>query len=205
MKAKLIVEGKEFPIEILDPNLQELIIPNQPTKEKAKEVLQKCGILDKNGQIVDVYKDIFVSKVVEKKKTGYERATKEDGTYYFDNGGGYVGDSFDPYPETDGNNGYKAANYYTSKTVAENNIRADKLMRQLRRFAVEHREYNVDAHTEWYEINYNIYTKSMEIDTVHSYKYFGIIRFDTEETAQLAIDTFHDELIWYFTEYKDSL
>ena len=33
----------------------------------------------------------------------------------------------------------------------------------------------------------------------------GTILFDSEETAQAAIDEFHDELIWYFTEYKDSL
>ena len=34
---------------------------------------------------------------------------------------------------------------------------------------------------------------------------FGTIFFDSETAAQLAIDTFRDELIWYFTEYKDSL
>ena len=36
-------------------------------------------------------------------------------------------------------------------------------------------------------------------------KYFGGIYFDTAEAANLAISTFRDELIWYFTEYKDSL
>ena len=36
-------------------------------------------------------------------------------------------------------------------------------------------------------------------------KLFGGIYFDTESAVSLAIETFHDELIWYFTEYKDSL
>ena len=36
-------------------------------------------------------------------------------------------------------------------------------------------------------------------------KHFGAIHFDSEETANAAMDKFHDELIWYFTEYKDSL
>ena len=31
MKAKLVVEGKEFDIEILDPKLQELIAPKKKT------------------------------------------------------------------------------------------------------------------------------------------------------------------------------
>lgn len=43
------------------------------------------------------------------------------------------------------------------------------------------------------------------IDQNIYYRYHGIIYFDSGEAAQLAIETFHDELIWYFTEYKDSL
>lgn len=141
------------------------------------------------------------------KKTGYERATKEDSTYYFDNGGGYVGDSYDPYPEIPGNNAYLAGNYYTSKIVAENNVRADKLMRQLRRFAVEHRENKL----EWrpcnfkYLIFYKPTSGELTCFVQDVYKVFGVIYFDTQEIAELAIETFRDELIWYFTEYEDSL
>lgn len=39
----------------------------------------------------------------------------------------------------------------------------------------------------------------------YAYRAFGHILFDTADTVKLAIETFHDELIWYFTEYKDSL
>lgn len=170
MKAKLVVEGKEFDIEILDPKLQELIAP--------------------------------------KKKTGYERVEKVNGVFYFDNGGGYINDSVDPFPESDGNNAYKAGNYYTSKQVAENNVRADKLMRQLRRFAVEHRANKIDWNNEnqhKYFISYDRWGKDFEVEYDTQYKVFGLIYFDSHEAAKLAIEDFKDELFWYFTEYEDSL
>lgn len=162
MIAKLVVEGKEFDIEILDPKLQELIAP--------------------------------------KKKTGYERVKKVNGVFYFDNGGGYINDSVDPFPESDGNNAYKAGNYYTSKQVAENNVRADKLMRQLRRFAVECR--TKDDPTEKYYIHY---VKKVGLQIMRSTDRYIGPWFDTMHNAVKAIETFKDELNWYFTEYKDSL
>ena len=162
MLAKLIVEGKEFDIEIQDPKLKELLTP--------------------------------------KKKTGYERVEKENDSYYFDNGGGYVGDSVDPFPKSEGNNAYKAGNYYTSVQVAENNVRADKLMRQLRRFAVEHR--TKDNPTEKY---YIYYVKQVGLQTMRSTDRYIGPWFDNQHAGAEAIETFKDELIWYFTEYKDSL
>ena len=103
---------------------------------------------------------------------------------------------------------YELANYYSDKTVAENYTRADKLMRQLRRFSVEHRGNGVnfnDMNTKKFCIYYDYRNNELEPDFLFSEKAFGAIYFDSEETAQAAIDEFHDELIWYFTEYKDSL
>ena len=165
MKAKLIVEGKEFDIEIFDPELQ---------------------------------------KIVKPKHTGYEK-TKEYWTDVSGTGGGSksvaIGASFEQAL-------YDAANYYSDKTVCVNNARADKLMRNLRRFAVEHRKEKLD----WSDDNQNKYTinfdhddSTFDIDYWVSISEFGALFFDSQETAQLAIDTFRDELIWYFTEYKDSL
>ena len=37
MKAKLIVEGKEFDIDILDPELQKLITPKRTGYERVKQ------------------------------------------------------------------------------------------------------------------------------------------------------------------------
>ena len=91
--------------------------------------------------------------------------------------------------------------------VAENNARADKLMRQLRRFAVEHREKDID----WNKrlglsfIGFAIDTKDLIVLNVGWARSVGEIVFDSGETANLAIETFKDELTWYFTEYKNSL
>ncbi len=166
MKAKLIVEGKEFPIEIQDPELQKLLVSN--------------------------------------KKTGYERAHGED-YFYFEYGGEAV--RAKSCNDIDGNL-YKSANYYSDEAVAENNARADNLMRQLRRFAVEHRKSELDwndgARKKYY-IHYVYRDNKFDIDYVLAYRNFGAIYFDTEEAAEAALTTFKDELTWYFTEYKDSL
>ena len=168
MKAKLIVEGKEFPIEIQDPELQKLLTPQ---------------------------------------KTGYERVSAGQ-TYWLQDVNGKVCWDTESVCFTGDNNDYNSANYYSDETIAKNNARADALMRQLRRFAVEHRKSEIDWHNES-QCKYYIYnetnTTNLDIDYCHITRYFGGIYFDTAEAAQLAIDTFHDELVWYFTEYKDSL
>lgn len=168
MKAKLVIEGKEFPIEILDPELQKLLAPP--------------------------------------KKTGHERV-ELDNTYYCDDYNGPVCNEIEEQHNCD-NILYDGANYYSDQTVAENNARADKLMRQLRRFSVEHRENKNDWSddlTPKYFIRYACGSRKLFIDRAYSNKNFGCIYFNTEEAAQAALDTFYDELIWYFTEYNDSL
>ena len=167
MNAKLIVEGKEFDIQIMDPELQKLIKPP--------------------------------------KKTGYERSDLH-GDYWTDGGDGSVSvESEDSFSVDDGI--YNAANYYSDKTVAENNARADTLMRQLRRFAVEHREKEFDWNTsehKWY-IGYYYRSNELSVYNCCTAKSAGVIYFDSKATAELAITTFRDELTWLFTEYKDSL
>ena len=167
MKATLVIEGKEFPIEINDPELQKLLAP--------------------------------------KKKTGYELV--EDGhTYSFVNSYGEV--MTIDHRDDDDDNRYADANYYSDCTVAENNARADKLMRQLRRFAVENRKQEIDwaVNCTKYEICYDNFEGEMKCLPTHNYtQYLFCPYFDSEDSAELAITAYHDELIWYFTEYKDSL
>ena len=167
MKAKLVVEGKEFDIEILDPELQKLVAPP--------------------------------------KKTGYERVAYGE-IYYWE-------DCLDAREEpetldTVDDNAYDGANYYSDRAVAENNARADKLMRQLRRFAVEHRKYNLD----WsnmacckYFIYYDYTEQKLKTACKIRDRQLFNIYFDSDVVANAAIEAFHDELIWYFAEYKDSL
>ena len=168
MKATLVVEGKEFPIEINDPELQKLIAPP--------------------------------------KKTGYERADMRM-DYYIVYGDGEIARHGDCRCQQD-NEYYKRANYYSSEVVAQSNARADELMRQLRRFAVENRNIDLDwsnAYQAKWSIHYNKVKKKLEpVDCCNS-RDFGTIYFDMALHAHEAITTFHDELVWYFTEYKDSL
>ena len=166
----------------------------------------KLIIEDKEIEIEIPEEEYKKLQPTEEKKTGYERISESD-IYFYDNSSGYVETVCENYYDVD-NEYYESANYYSDKTVAENNARADKLMRQLRRFAVEHRKYK----TNFNSINANKFyiVYQCEINEIRPYQtsyaiYFGTIYFDSKETAQAAIDEFHDELIWYFTEYKDSL
>ena len=142
----------------------------------------------------------------EEKKTGYERVAEGDGFFYISSVG-VTSFGIDRHKTVD-DNFYESANYHSSDVVAKNNARADKLMRQLRRFSVEHREDGVnlnDANTRQYCIYYDYGNNTLGTAFTLCAKTFGVICFDSDETAQAAIDKFRDELIWYFTEYKDSL
>ena len=145
-------------------------------------------------------------KKLQPSETGYERVPESD-IYFYANTKGDVETACEDCYDVD-DEYYESANYYSDKTVAENNARADKLMRQLRRFSVEHRECGVnlnDTNTKKYCIYYDYGNNTLGTAFTLCAKTFGTIRFDSEETAQAAIDEFRDELIWYFTEYKDSL
>ena len=142
----------------------------------------------------------------EEKKTGYERVSKSD-IYFYTYPSGCVETTCETCYDID-DECYESANYYSDKTVAENNTRADKLMRQLRRFAVEHREPGINfknATTEKYYIICDYENDELRATYTSYAKVFGAIYFDSREVANAAIDKFHDELIWYFNEYKDSL
>lgn len=166
MKAKLIVEGQEFDIEISDPKLQALLAPP---------------------------------------KTGYEQV-KSGKNFYAVRADGTI---FEPTAGGKDNNYYDVANYYSDRAIAENNARADKLMRQLRRFAVEHRKGKIDwqkdlSSRKWF-IYYGYGNGQLSCGFDQWIRTYSYTYFDSEDAARLAIETFHDELIWYFTEYKDSI
>ena len=142
----------------------------------------------------------------EEKKTGYERVPESD-VYFYTYPSGCVETTCETCYDID-DECYESANYYSDKTVAENNTRADKLMRQLRRFAVEHRECEVNfnnINTEKYYMYYDYDDNELGVSFVFRTRNFGAIYFDSKETVNAAIDEFRDELMWYFTEYKDSL
>ena len=167
MKATLVVNGKEFPIEINDPKL--------------------------------------IKEITPKEKTGYERVVVDESYYYMDSLGGVVG-MIEELINID-NLRYEVANYYSNMDIAQSNTRADTLMRKLRRFAVEHREKNLEwvSHIAKSYIYYDHNNNRLAVNANDIWQTFGSIYFDSKDTAELAIEKFKDELIWYFTEYKDSL
>ena len=141
------------------------------------------------------------------KTTGYERV-RYGSTYYTDSCG--VVKTFEECTDYYEFNEevYKSGNYYSDSDVAANNIRADNLMRQLRRFAVENRKETINWTNEnqnKYYLRYDYLNKEIYVGFISSWRDFGQIYFDTKETAQQAIEIFKDELLWYFTEYRDSL
>ena len=145
-------------------------------------------------------------KKLQPSKTGYERVP-ENCDFYYESSGAAVELGFDERCYID-DKYYDIANYYSSDFVAENNARADKLMRQLRRFAVQHREPGINfnnANTAKFYIICDYENDELRATYTSYAKVFGAIYFDSREVANAAIDKFHDELIWYFNEYKDSL
>jgi hypothetical protein len=167
-------------------------------------------VMNKKIKVIvdDVELEVLVSeedlaKLTEKKKkrTGYERVSNDETYYYAEDG--EVGDLIECDDDSDARI-YNAANYYSDQTLAENNARADKLMRQLRRFAAENcEEFPWGVVNKKYYIYYDYIYKEIRTGYIYRQKTFSTIYFDTEENAEKAIDTFKDELMWYFTEYRD--
>lgn len=144
-------------------------------------------------------------------KTGYERVRELERYYWTGDDGSVYGSHENESHENEisaDDLRYDTANYYSSYDVVKNNARADQLMRQLRRFAVENRKEKLDWKTRdcnKYSIYYSYPEEMLYIDCSVDCKEFGQIYFDSEELANRAGKEFKDELIWYFTEYKDSL
>ena len=135
----------------------------------------------------------------KKKRNGYEVTFNG----YSVTEAGDIADEY--YPSTGickNSDEYQTANFYTDKKVAENNARADALMRKLRRFAVEHGGCGNPSsygHEIFYDKDYHTIEPIM--CTTDRAKKFGSIIFQSSKAAKEAIETFKDDLLWYFTEY----
>lgn len=147
----------------------------------------------------------------EKTKTGYEVVPNNEGYYCADSVGEVVHDIESTLPYVDAR--YDTGNYYANEKLAEANNRADTLMRKLRRFAAmnggipsaaDWRNRNIDKYYIHYDYHFasidNFYIESMELE-----RGFGQVYFLDKEACEKAIEEFHDELLWYFTEYEAML
>lgn len=167
--------------------------------------------INANGKTVQVemteeqLKELGVIK--ERSRTGYERVEVEE-TYYLVE----VDDEITNMKH----NGqldrdcYDVGNYYSNKTIAENNARADRLLRHLRQWQAQNDEpisvedWNNESKKKWFII-YSYSSEEMYAEYYYIMRLPNTIYFATKEKAEEAIEVFKDELIWYFTEYVQRL
>lgn len=149
-----------------------------------------------------------VDTVVEDKaKTGYERVDK--GEEYFYNGADckYTSFNTEDHDDTD-HDFFGMADYYSDKTIAKNNARADGLMRRLRQWQALN-----DKPVDWTDIDsankcfilYNYEAKVLAWSNTWVNRFHSTVYFSSQEKAEEAIEEFRDELLWYFTEYQSRL
>ena len=141
-------------------------------------------------------------------KTGYERG-KNGKLYYCVEEDGHLLRYAEGNDSAD-DNFYGIGNYYSDKTIAENNARADRLHRQLRQW----QGLNDKAITkkDWkgydvikYHIDYDYLTNRLLVRWTGRYRKLNVVYFTSEEKAEKAIKVFEDELLWYFTKYVQRL
>ena len=151
-------------------------------------------------------RQIYLAAESETKLTGYE--APENGKMYF------YEDALGRIQSIEANSNseiqlkmlYDKANCFSSERIATNLARSDLLIRKLRRLAIEARTAPLDFSKDGgYTITYNYQDSCLECGMTGNWMALGDIVFPTEESARSAINEYADELIWYFTEMKDSL
>lgn len=146
--------------------------------------------------------------LIEEQPTGYERVKKGD-VYYFNITRSETVAEVECNRRIDEGR-YDTGNYYSDKTIAENNARADRLLRQLRRWQAQNDEvisvedWNNESKKKWFII-YSYSSEEMYAEYYYIMRLPNTIYFATKEKAEEAIEVFKDELIWYFTEYVQRL
>lgn len=140
-------------------------------------------------------------KVIEKKK---DRADKGSNYYYFNSNLLFIENTVEEgifFDECCYDNG----NYFLTKKECADAARVVSLWLKMKRFADEYNKENLkftDDYREKYFIIYDFVNEVLRIDWKYGWQDMFSIYFDSEETAKKAIDKFHDDLIWYFTEYE---
>lgn len=145
--------------------------------------------------------------IEEKKKTGYERV-ETGNVYYTCEFNGMIMSHVDNSPIDA--IVYNHAYYYSDETIADNNRRADELMRKIRRFAAENggipsKEDWKDRSINKHYIRYDYKNGELRFDVMLTWRDAFQIYFKSKEACEKAIEEFKSELIWYFTEYQAQL
>ena len=178
MKVELKANGKSVQAEISEEQLKETVLFEQ---------LKRLGLIE------------------ERSRTGYERVEKGS-TYFYNYSSDDTDNDIDKKDMVD-QEYYNNANYYSDKMIAENNARADRLLRQLRQWqalndrAINWKNKNICKYTIRYDYAMNMFN----VIPNFCERCLNDVYFTTRETAQRAINVFKVELEWYFTQYQQRL
>lgn len=141
----------------------------------------------------------------ERPRTGYERVDADEDCWHI-----YDERVEECYEDGCGNNDdiYAAGNYYNDEQLAIDNGRAEMLMRRIRQWqALNDEPVNwEDDNTEQWYIAYK-YTECelLLFVATSDVRNIGNVYFSSSQAADEARDIFRDELMWYFTEYRQRL
>lgn len=152
----------------------------------------------------DQLNDIALAMQSDEHLNGWEKPEHGSPCYYEDALGRVQKVVVDDASEVQVDLLYAKANCFSSEILATNMSRGDQLIRELRRFAVDRRTKPLD-HDRGYTIGYNHTDKCLEIGITGNWTAFGDVIFESEELAREAMNIYAGELIWYFTEMRDSL
>ena len=177
----------------------------------------KVTVKYKNREVeVEIPDEKLEELIKGTEKTGYERII---GDFYIagtgeslicnDTGDAVSGNLYQcgNYFSAVSGNLYQCGNYFSSEELASNIARAETLMRRIRRRAVEickpidWKKFNIP---KWY-IYFDYSSSEISASYAHSVRGLFNIVFDTKKHAEQIIEEFKDELIWYFTEYKERM
>ena len=146
--------------------------------------------------------------IEERSRTGYERVKKGD-VYYVVNTEDDSMLNITEFNDQKDEQCYNTGNYYSDETIAENNARADRLLRHLRRWQAAH-DQTISV-SDWkkdiykYSIAYN-YSLDMPFAKIDSCcRNLNNVYFTTEDKTIEAIQQFVSDIRWYFTEYIQRL
>ena len=167
--------------------------------------------LKANGKTVQAEMTEEQAKILglaEEQLTGYERVKKGEMYYVIDTEYNSML-KITEFNDQEDEQCYNTGNYYSDRNIAENNARADRLLRQLRRWqAPNDRAISAKAWKDgpfcFYNIRYNYWLDTPYVN-MDGDRGLNNVYFTSEEKAKEAIKVFEDELLWYFTEYVQRL
>ena len=167
-------------------------------------------ILNLNGILIpinieDEYAKYIRFGFINKSYTGYE-AVENKPIYIVSNNGIkkkiYTGSKNDVKQ-------YNNGNVYSNIKIALMNKKADTLFQKIRHWQALN-DKSIDK-VEWeqesdkFYFYYNYTKNQIEILSDCHYKTFGTIYFSSYEIAYKAMLEFHNDLMWYYTKYKQRL